>query len=76
MISWQDKAIKLLDDSLSPIPQELNGIDWKCERFNINSKQSAMASRILTDTLDCGLIKMENPETSSKRYASYIPFYA
>ena len=46
------------------------------ERFNINSKQSAMASRILTDTLDCGLIKMENPETSSKRYASYIPFYA
>ena len=30
MISWQDKAIKLLDDSLSPIPQELNGIDWKC----------------------------------------------
>lgn len=45
------------------------------ERFNINTKQSAMASRILADTLESGLIKMENPETESKRYTSYIPFY-
>ncbi len=30
MITWQNKAIKLLENSLSPIPQELNGIDWKC----------------------------------------------
>ena len=30
MITWHNKAIKLLEDSLSPIPQELNGIDWKC----------------------------------------------
>lgn len=30
MITWHNKAIKLLENSLSPIPQELNGIDWKC----------------------------------------------
>jgi hypothetical protein len=29
MCSWQDKAIKALDDSLHPVPQELNVIDWK-----------------------------------------------
>ena len=45
------------------------------ERFSLNTKQSAMASRILADTLESGLIKMENPETESKRYTSYIPFY-
>ena len=45
------------------------------ERFNLNTKQSVMASRILADTLDSGLIKTENPETESKRYTAYIPFY-
>ena len=45
------------------------------ERFSLNTKQSAMASRILADTLESGLIKVENPETESKRYTSYIPFY-
>lgn len=45
------------------------------ERFNMSSKQSVMASRILSDTLNRGLIKMENPETESKRYTSYIPYY-
>ena len=55
--------------------QAINNLSVR-ERFNINSKQSAMASRILADTYDSGLIKLENPETSSKRYTSYIPFYA
>ena len=45
------------------------------ERFNLNTKQSVMASRILADTLDSGLIKMKDPETESKRYTSYIPYY-
>ena len=30
MSSWQDKATKALDDSLHPVPQELNVIDWIC----------------------------------------------
>ena len=45
------------------------------ERFNLNTKQSVMASRILADTLESGLIKMKDPETESKRYTSYIPYY-
>ena len=45
------------------------------ERFNLNKNQSAMASRILADTYESELIKMENPEIGSKRYTSYIPYY-
>ncbi len=30
MSSWQDKAVKALEDCLFPVPQELNTIDWKC----------------------------------------------
>lgn len=30
MSSWREQAIKALEDSLFPVPQELNGIDWKC----------------------------------------------
>lgn len=45
------------------------------ERFNLNKNQSAMASRILADTYESKLIKMENPEIGSKRYTSYIPYY-
>jgi predicted HTH transcriptional regulator len=29
MMSWQEKAIKCLKNSLYPIPVELNEIDWK-----------------------------------------------
>lgn len=62
-------ACLLYEDSLSINNQSVR------ERFSLNTKQSAMASRILSDTMESGLIKMENPETESKRYTSYIPFY-
>ncbi len=29
MKSWEKKAIRLLDKSLVPVPQELNELDWK-----------------------------------------------
>ena len=45
------------------------------ERFNLNKNQTVMASRILADALESGLIKMKAPETESKRYTSYIPYY-
>jgi len=31
MKEWQEKAIKLLEKSLIPLPQELNEIDWKVD---------------------------------------------
>lgn len=45
------------------------------DRFSLNKNQSALASRILSDTLSSRLIKVENPEMESRRYKSYIPFY-
>jgi len=45
------------------------------ERFNIDHRNSAIASRILTETFNAGFIKQQEPENESKRYASYIPFY-
>jgi len=43
MSSWQDKAIKALEDSLHPVPQELNVIDWKCA---LSDKSDRLAQHI------------------------------
>jgi predicted HTH transcriptional regulator len=45
------------------------------DRFGIEDKNSALASRIITDTIAEGLIKRENPD-SSRKYSKYIPFWA
>lgn len=45
------------------------------ERFGLDLKGTAMVSHIITDTLESGLIKLENPEMTSRRYATYLPFY-
>ena len=45
------------------------------ERFLLNKNESAVASRILSDTQEAGYIKLANPETTSKKFASYIPYY-
>jgi len=45
------------------------------ERFSLNKNQTVMVSRILADTLESDLIKIKDPETGSKRYTSYIPYY-
>ncbi|MDM8515889.1 putative DNA binding domain-containing protein [Desulfobacterales bacterium HSG16] len=46
------------------------------ERFGIEKKNSSQVSRIISDAVDAGLIKLYNPESGSKRLASYIPFWA
>lgn len=45
------------------------------ERFGLDSKGTIMISHIIADAIESGLIKPENPERNSKRYATYIPFY-
>ena len=45
------------------------------ERFGIEDKNSAQASRIINDTIEEGLLKRENPE-GSKKYSKYVPFWA
>jgi len=46
------------------------------ERFKIEEKNAATVSRIIKDTLKSGLIKDDDPESKSRKYAKYIPFWA
>ncbi len=55
--------------------KELNNQSLR-ERFGLDKNNSAIASRIITDTFETGLIKLANPEISSRKYATYIPYYA
>jgi predicted HTH transcriptional regulator len=46
------------------------------ERFKLPEEKAETASRIIRDCTDANLIKLENPESGSKRYARYLPFWA
>ncbi len=46
------------------------------ERFGIKKENSAMISRIIKDTLEKKLIKFQEPETESRKYTKYVPFWA
>lgn len=46
------------------------------ERFKIADHNYAVASRIIRDALTEGVIKEDDPESKSRKYASYIPFWA
>lgn len=45
------------------------------ERFELSKNDSSVASRIISDTLEAGLIKPADIETASKKYMTYIPYY-
>jgi predicted HTH transcriptional regulator len=42
-MTWKDKALDILSDSLNPIPQELNEMDWKS---GISPKSERLAQHI------------------------------
>lgn len=46
------------------------------KRFNIPKNNHPMASRIIAETVEIGLIKSANPDSQSKKFANYIPFWA
>lgn len=46
------------------------------ERFKIENQNAAIASRIIRDALEEKVIKEDDPENKSRKYASYIPFWA
>ena len=46
------------------------------ERLSIGRNNSAVASRIINDTIATGLIKLADESSGSRRYSAYIPFYA
>lgn len=45
------------------------------ERFKLDKNNSAVASKIISDTVDSGLIKQSNEDSTSRKFATYIPFY-
>lgn len=42
----------------------------------IEEQNSAIASRIIKDTLNDGLIKDDDPTSNPRKYKKYIPFWA
>jgi len=46
------------------------------ERFKIEDHNAAIASRIIRDAVEEGVIKEDDPDSKSRKYASYIPFWA
>lgn len=46
------------------------------DRFKIEDHNYSIASRIIRDALENGVIKEDDPSSNSRKYASYIPFWA
>jgi predicted HTH transcriptional regulator len=46
------------------------------KRFNIEDRNYAVASRIIKDAIKEGMIKENDPNNKSRKYAKYIPFWA
>ncbi|QIW15449.1 transcriptional regulator [Pasteurellaceae bacterium RH1A] len=46
------------------------------ERFKIDDKNAAIVSRIISEALTEGVIKNDDPDAKSKKYAKYIPYWA
>lgn len=46
------------------------------DRFKLPETKADAASRVIREAIEAGLIKLEDPESTSKRYAKYVPFWA
>ncbi len=46
------------------------------KRFGISEENYSMVSRVIGEAIGAGLVKPYDPESSSKRHASYLPFWA
>ncbi len=46
------------------------------KRFGLADERAETVSRILRDTVDAGLIKPQDSESGSKKYARYLPYWA
>ena len=46
------------------------------QRLGISEANAAIASRILADALQASLIKLKDPDSTSRKHAAYVPFWA
>ncbi len=44
--------------------------------FKLTPEKTEVVSRIIRHAIDAGLIKLADPDVTSPRYRSYIPFWA
>jgi predicted HTH transcriptional regulator len=45
------------------------------KRFNISKNNYPMASKIIAESIDAGLIKASDPANKSKKFSIYVPFW-
>jgi ATP-dependent DNA helicase RecG len=46
------------------------------DRFKMHDKQASQISRLIKDALDKGRIKQKDPESDSKKFTKYVPYWA
>lgn len=46
------------------------------QRLHMGNKQQDIASQIIRQTLEEGLVKVDDPENTSRRYVRYVPYWA
>jgi ATP-dependent DNA helicase RecG len=45
------------------------------QRFRLPENKAETVSRIISDAVEEGLIKLDDPESKSRRYAKYVPYW-
>jgi predicted HTH transcriptional regulator len=46
------------------------------KRFGMHDKQAAQVSKLIKDAIDIGKIKPKDPESESKKFSLYVPYWA
>ncbi len=46
------------------------------KRFGMHDKQAAQISKLIKDAIDAGKIKPKDPESESKKFSLYVPYWA
>lgn len=46
------------------------------KRFNISKNNYPMASKIIAETIEAKLIKPQDPDNTSKKFSTYVPYWA
>lgn len=70
VIACYQHACLMFEDNIAINNQSIR------ERFGLNKNQSSAASRIIADTVETKLIKPSDEESISKKFSTYVPFYA
>ena len=65
-----------LHASLKHVSGEITTNESIRTRFNITDSNYPIASKILKETMEAGLVKPKDPDSKSKKHSQYVPFWA